>query len=117
MKIAFSAPGLPRKGRQIFNEKIINRHASPMAKGQRQDRIKISKTGRLVVIDFACALNEMDRGHLTLTEAEILLLAKLCRRNRDDQAFLRAINDAGASSTEIRKRRRTAYSENLPDED
>ncbi len=115
MKLVFSAPGLPRQWRQIFNQKIIARYAGVRRKGQRRDRIEIAKSGRLVSVEFACSMDGMDRGELTLTEGEILLLAKLCRRDRDDDAFLRAIEDAGESIGEIRKRRRALYDATPPE--
>ncbi len=95
--------------REIFNQKIVAKHATPRKAGQRWDRLGISKHGRLVEIEFTgLGVAGAQIGHLTFTEAEILLLAKLCRRNRSDAEFLQAIDDAGKGISEIRKTRRTA---------
>jgi hypothetical protein len=94
-------------GRTVFNHKIEAKHAMPRVVGQRRHKVSVSKTGRLIEIQFACAAKVAGRGYLTFTESEIFLLAKLCRRNRTDDELLRAIGDAGEGLGEIRRTRRT----------
>lgn len=106
MKLRLWNPDEPLNGVVPVNQRLHARYARRLEAGERRDRISISKTGRLVSIGFAVGIGDLKRGDLTLTEDEILLLAKLSRRGRDNAAFLKAIDDAGESLTEIRKTRR-----------
>jgi hypothetical protein len=105
MKLVFVTRGEVPKGREIFNQKIAAKHAVPRRSGQRRDKLGVSKRGYLIEIEFSCANDEA--GYLTFTESELLMLTKLCRRGRNDEQFLRAIEDAGKDATEIRKSRKT----------
>lgn len=103
MKLRLWNPAEPLNVVVPVDQKLKARYARPPEAGQRRDRISISKTGRLVSIGFAVKLGDLRRGDLTFTEDEILLLAKLSRRGRDDADFLKAIDVAGENVTVIRK--------------
>jgi hypothetical protein len=97
-------------GYEVFNQKIETKHARPRKPEERRARVAISKMGREIEIQFSSASNgaQLGRGFLTLTEREVLLLANLCRRERTDDDFLKAIEAAGDGLTDVCRTHRRA---------
>ena len=107
MKLVFATRDKPPTGHEVLNLGITAKCVQPPAPTAKRRRLAVTKVSRLVTIDFACSLDLEGKfvGYLSLTEAEILLLAGLCRRNRTDADFLKAIESAGEGVTDIPKTR------------
>ena len=84
----------------VFDKKITPNRIDAGFVPRPKRGLHVCKKGRICQVAFDATLDAA--GHqqvfISLTEAEVLQLAKLCRRKRTDQAFLRAIDVAGATA-------------------
>lgn len=110
MKLVFGKSKIEISHRIVFNQKIVSKHCVPRLNGKMRDRIKVSKTSRLIEIEFSTSSDIASIGSLEFFESEILVLASLCRRGRSDEDFMRAIDLAGRGIGEIRKILKTGRS-------
>jgi len=102
---------------EAFNQKIeASCIETPTKDRQRRPKLTVSKTKRLVAIEFACTLDALSskRAIIQFTESEILLMAKMCRRDRSDNDFLKAIEESGLDINAIRRTRTRNYLEQGP---
>ncbi len=79
-----------------FSEKITPKKFRAKLPSKPRRRLYVTKHMRLVQIRFpwSASVPEGGMAEVTLTEAEIFLLANIARRNRTDEELLEAIRTA-----------------------
>jgi hypothetical protein len=85
-----------REGGEVcVNRKITAKNIVGTIYKNSKKGIKVNRHGRVVQIKFSGKIFEEEiSGFLTFNQNEIFLLASLLRRERTDEAFLKAINAA-----------------------
>lgn len=92
----FRKPVDRRENEKVYDRKISITNFIVNSKMRDRRKLYVKKTGRLVEIYFPCELKIDGKltGNLQFSEKEILYLANICRNNRSDEEFLRAIDEA-----------------------
>lgn len=86
------------EGSVPFSERLTPRKLVETLPSRTRRKLYVTKHGRLVHIRFPwedeTPIPARPMAEITLTEAEIFLLAKFARRNRTDEELLQAITNA-----------------------
>ena len=97
MQVIFRPYDSNEPGEVVFQQKIQMSRVSSKQPSRPRDGLNIIKIGRIfdIFFTFKFSPNNKSYGIFSLTEAEVLTLAKLCKRGRSDEEFLKAIAVAG----------------------
>lgn len=79
----------------VFETKLVPKHVKSVG-AKSKANLAIRKHGRLVTLSLPSTVtgSAVRKVDITLTEAEVLMLAQLCRRGRSIDAFQRAMQAA-----------------------